>query len=241
MRKINIKFNLFSKLSAVLVLLSKTSVAQLGTTSCDHCIPVDVTIPRPSYDKKHLELISNSLQDSSLMVDLNDYNLEKFDFLEKSYSSIHIKDNGYVNFDNSENQDMTGVVYQRVPLGDALSSKYANKVGVVGYFADFDFRGPKVIDYDDDGQRKSVTVKGRLMVDVCKGIECDHVKAKLRENASGLNLKYETSGRSVTVRLKFLVRLRDFKLSGSPFGLVLLGNSENFDFLAENYSENLQK
>ena len=30
-------------------------------------------------------------------------------------------------------------------------------------------------------------------------------------------------------------------LSGSPFGLVLWGNFENFDFLAENYSENLQK
>ena len=30
-------------------------------------------------------------------------------------------------------------------------------------------------------------------------------------------------------------------LSGSPIGLVLLGNFENFDFLAENYSENLQK
>ena len=30
-------------------------------------------------------------------------------------------------------------------------------------------------------------------------------------------------------------------LAGSPFGLVLSGNFENFDFLAENYSENLQK
>ena len=31
------------------------------------------------------------------------------------------------------------------------------------------------------------------------------------------------------------------RLAGSPFGLVLLGNFENFDFLAENYSENGQK
>ena len=31
------------------------------------------------------------------------------------------------------------------------------------------------------------------------------------------------------------------KVSGSPFGLVLLGNFENFDFSANNYSENLQK
>ena len=30
-------------------------------------------------------------------------------------------------------------------------------------------------------------------------------------------------------------------LAGSPSGLVLLGNFENFDFLAENYSENGQK
>jgi len=196
MHKINIQFQRFSTLSAILVCLSRTTVAQLGTSSCDHCIPVDVTIPRPSYDKRYLELISNSLQDSSLMVDLNDYNLEKFDFLQKSYSSIHIKDNGYINFDSSENQDMTGVVYQRVPPGDALSSKYANKIAVVGYYADFDFRGPKVIEYNDDGQKKSVEVKGRLMVDVCKGAECDHVKKKLKESVSGLGLNHETIGRS---------------------------------------------
>ena len=41
----------------------------------------------------------------------------------------------------------------------------------------------------------------------------------------------------------FRPKNRNFQncLAGSPFGLVLLGNFENFDFLAENYSENGQK
>ena len=37
--------------------------------------------------------------------------------------------------------------------------------------------------------------------------------------------------------LEFLEIFRIIFLSGSPFGLVLLGNFENFVFLAENYSE----
>ena len=116
----------------------ESSDAQLGTTSCDHCIPVDVTRPRPSVDKKYrirfkkmirnklrvvlmllilmvlyLELFSGNLQDSSLMIDLNEYGLEKLQFLDNQYSSMHIKDNGYINFDNSENQDLTGVFYTK--------------------------------------------------------------------------------------------------------------------------------
>ena len=40
-----------------------------------------------------------------------------------------------------------------------------------------------------------------------------------------------------------MTKNRNFQncLVGSPFGLVLSGDFENFDFLAENYSENLQK
>ena len=37
----------------------------------------------------------------------------------------------------------------------------------------------------------------------------------------------------------FRPKNRNFQIfAGPPFGLVLLGNFENFDFLAENYSEN---
>ena len=50
-----------------------------------------------------------------------------------------------------------------------------------------------------------------------------------------------------TARSKMLVQRRNLVifgvrfLAGSPFELVLLGYSKNFDFLAENYSEKLQK
>ena len=43
-------------------------------------------------------------------------------------------------------------------------------------------------------------------------------------------------------QINFRPKIRNFQncLAGSPLGLVLLDIFENFDFLAENHSENLQ-
>ena len=85
--------------------------------------------------------------------------------------------------------------HERIEPGAALSSKHKNKVAVVGYYADFDLRGPTTINYNDNGQAKSQVVKGRLLADICIGQEeCNHISVKLQQSATGLGLIYTPFG-----------------------------------------------
>ena len=92
----------------------------------------------------------------------------------------------------------------------------------------------------------------RCMCRAAKGDLCLMGKEAKKVTEKGI-IQRSAFMRKPTVRSKICGRLRNLVifghfqnnfqncLVGSPFGLVLFGNFENFDFLAENYSENGQK
>ena len=79
-------------------------------------------------------------------------------------------------------------------------------------------------------------------------IETDKLNGRLVENGKVQCIqKYGSDYLNLVIfgdfQNNFRRKNRNFQncLAGSPFGLVLLGNFESFDFFAENYSENLLK